>query len=243
MDAWCVTDRGLVRKQNEDSCYAAVDKKAGTALCVVCDGMGGAKAGNIASSMAMNRFSDFVSEGLRPESSARELAELMRGGLKAANRSVYEKSISNAEYFGMGTTLVAAAVSNNAAVVLNVGDSRAYKVSPDSITRITKDHSVVEEMIDRGDITREEARHHPNRNIITRALGTSPSMKSDLFQVELKEGDFLLLCSDGLTNTVDEKDIFEVINSADHSQCCDRLLSMSYANGASDNVTAVLLKR
>jgi protein phosphatase len=244
MDAWWITDRGLVRKQNEDSCCVTINKKLGIALGVVCDGMGGARAGNIASSMAMNSFSDNVTPELRPDSTAKELTEIMRTALGKANRSVYEKGISNAEFFGMGTTIVAAAISNNAAVVLNVGDSRAYKISGGEIKRITKDHSVVEEMVDRGDITREEARHHPNRNIITRALGTAPTMKCDIFETELNEGDFLLLCSDGLTNTVEESDILnEVTNSGDHAQCCDRLLSMSYAHGASDNVTIVLLKR
>lgn len=143
----------------------------------------------------------------------------------------------------MGTTLVSAVSYDQGTVVTNVGDSRAYHISTDGISRVTKDHSLVESMVDRGDITAEEARHHPNRNLITRALGPDMSALSDGYICPMAAGDFLLLCSDGLVETVtDQEMLFEVLHGGDLGTCMDRLLAISKANGASDNVTAVLMQ-
>ena len=144
----------------------------------------------------------------------------------------------------MGTTLVSAVSYDGGAVLSNVGDSRAYHITADGIHRVTKDHSLVESMVDRGDITAEEARHHPNRNLITRALGPDMSALSDEYICPLEPGDFLLLCSDGLVDTVtDQEMLFEVIHGDDLNTCLDRLLAISKSHGASDNVTAVLMKQ
>ena len=144
----------------------------------------------------------------------------------------------------MGTTLVSAVSYDGGVVITNVGDSRAYHISKHHITRVTKDHSLVESMVDRGDITAEEARHHPNRNLITRALGPDMSALSDEYICPLEPGDFLLLCSDGLVDTVtDQEMLFEVIHGDDLNTCLDRLLAISKSHGASDNVTAVLMKQ
>ena len=143
----------------------------------------------------------------------------------------------------MGTTLVSAICSENHAVISNVGDSRAYHITADGIRRITKDHSLVGELVRRGDITEEEARVHPNRNVITRALGPEKNEDCDCFVCELKQGDYLLLCTDGLVNTIsDQEMLYEVIHNGDEESCLDRMLAISKSRGAADNVTAVLLK-
>ena len=144
---------------------------------------------------------------------------------------------------GMGTTLVAALAGNGKAVLLNEGDSRAYHINEDGITRLTRDHSVVEDMVARGDITPEEARTHPRKNLITRALGSEERIRADLYEKELQPGDFLLLCSDGLSNIVtDQELLYEAIHGGEPSDCCQRLLHITLSRGAPDNVTAVLFQ-
>ena len=142
----------------------------------------------------------------------------------------------------MGTTLVSAVVRDELALVSNVGDSRAYHITREGIRQVSRDHSVVEDMVEKGDLTRDEARHHPRRNLITRALGTEPGVAADTFPLNWQQGDFLLLCSDGLINTVSDQELlFEVIHSEPLDTCLDRLLALSRQRGAPDNVTAVLL--
>ena len=143
----------------------------------------------------------------------------------------------------MGTTLVSAISYDGGVVVTNVGDSRAYHITEDGITRITKDHSLVESMVDRGDITEEEARRHPSRNLITRALGPDISADCDGYICPMQPGEYLLLCSDGLVNTVtDQEMLFEVIHGDGPDTCLDRLLAIARSQGAPDNVTAVLMQ-
>ena len=144
----------------------------------------------------------------------------------------------------MGTTLVSAVSWEGGAVISNVGDSRAYHITPEGITRVTKDHSLVESMVDRGDITAEEARHHPNRNLITRALGPDISAACDGFICPMEVGDYLLLCTDGLIETVsDQEMLFEIVHGDDPGTCLDRLLAIAKHHGAPDNVTAVLARK
>ena len=143
----------------------------------------------------------------------------------------------------MGTTLVAALVRGKHATIIKVGDSRAYLINRSGIRRITTDHSLVQLMVLRGEVTPEEARHYPGRNLITRAIGTEPSVQCDLFHLDLERGNCLLLCSDGLTNLVDDQEIlFEVVHGANKHNCCQRLLDIAKNRGASDNVTCVLMQ-
>ena len=143
----------------------------------------------------------------------------------------------------MGTTLVAALIRENKAYVVNVGDSRAYHITPLTITRVTRDHSLVESMVERGDITPAQARRHPRRNLITRALGPDAQVEADVFPVTWQQGDFLLLCTDGLVNTVtDQEMLFEVMHENDLNTCMDRLMAAAKEQGAPDNVTVVLLQ-
>ncbi|MEL4105924.1 Stp1/IreP family PP2C-type Ser/Thr phosphatase [Oscillospiraceae bacterium WX1] len=244
MDYCGISDIGKVRKINQDVCSVAYDAPSGIALLVVCDGMGGAKAGNIASDIAANAFMEAVKERLVENANIIDIMQMMNEASRMANTRVYERSVGDSDCAGMGTTLVAAAVSPGGTVVLNIGDSRAYHVTKSGITQVTKDHSVVEDMIDRGDLTRQEASSHPNRNLITRALGTAPETEPDFFFINLSDGEHLLLCSDGLSNVVSEQALLEEITARQPvEQTCRRLIDLSLGRGAPDNVTAVLLRK
>ena len=244
MKSCAITDKGIVRKQNQDAYYASCDDGRGCAVLLVCDGMGGARAGNVASELATQVFSDEVNRGLEDAMREGTLCTLMKAALRTANSAVYELSRSDEDCAGMGTTVVAAVVIGDEATVLNVGDSRAYHISGGRITQITRDHSVVEDMIRRGDITREQSMTHPNKNLITRAVGTVSRVEADLFSVRLRDGDYLLLCSDGLSNLVsDEEMLYEVTNCGHVERSCEKLLRLSISRGAPDNVTVVLFQK
>lgn len=235
MKAWGVTNRGMVRSQNQDAYYHLVEGKR--ALLLVCDGMGGARAGNIASRLAAETFVDTMRE-----SKGQPARQRLTDALAAANQKVYRTALEDKECFGMGTTLVAALVEGRTAQLLNVGDSRAYYIDEDGIRQITRDHSVVGDLVARGEITPNEARQHPRKNLITRALGAEPELHGDLFTVELERGGALLLCSDGLSNQVSDQEIlYEVIHGGERSMCCQRLVDIVLDRGAPDNVTVVLL--
>ena len=243
MKYWAITDKGLVRKQNEDAYFACCNEEDGFALFVVCDGMGGAQSGNVASTMACNIFVDTLNEFDLRGKSFDIISSYLYAAADAANTAIYEKSIDDVNCAGMGTTLVAALIHDNKALVINVGDSRAYFISESGITQITRDHSVVEDMVRRGDITKEEARVHPKRNLITRAMGTAPGVEPDIFSVDLKENDYLILCSDGLSNVITDGEIKSTITHLEHSdKVCDILLQATYSRGAPDNVTIILYK-
>jgi protein phosphatase len=213
------------------------------ALCVICDGMGGAKAGNIASGIATEGFMDFVKNGLAAALETKELSTLLKNAASYANNMVYEVANSEPDCLGMGTTLVGAVIAGETAFVINVGDSRAYLIRSEGIKQISKDHSLVEDMIDRGDLTREEAGKHPDKNLITRALGVESTVSGDVFEYKLKKGDLILLCSDGLTNLVDDQTIFEYASRPDKSACCQSLIELTLKRGAPDNVTVLILEK
>ena len=244
MEVWSMTDVGLVRKENQDAFAVCQHKESGHTLCVVCDGMGGAAGGRLASRIAVDTFMLEMQKVLRQDMTPEQLREASSYAVTLANRAIRDAAEASVDCRGMGTTLVSAVSYDGGAVISNVGDSRAYRITADGIARITKDHSLVERMVDRGDITAEEARHHPNRNLITRALGPDMSALSDEYICPLGPGEFLLLCSDGLVDTVtDQEMLFEVIHGDDLNTCLDRLLTISKSHGASDNVTAVLMKQ
>ncbi len=241
MDFWAITDQGRVRKQNQDTCAASCENK--TALLLVCDGMGGAAAGDVASRLCVTIFSAEVKKELYPGIGGEKLCELMARAASTANEAVWKLSLSDKDCAGMGTTIVSAVVAESVATVLNVGDSRCYLVSGGTIRQITRDHSVVEDMIRRGEITRDESRVHPQRNLITRALGTAPEIVCDFFTERLAPGDLLLLCSDGLSNLFSEKELLEKLEGADSlERCCKEFIQQSLERGAPDNVTAVLYR-
>lgn len=242
MKAYGVTDVGRVRRDNQDS-YAIRQLDGGTALLVVCDGMGGARAGSVASSVAVEAFTGAVEEALAggvPEDlDLREQA--LCSACRAANEKVHRLSRENRDYDGMGTTLVAALAAPDGVCFVNVGDSRGYVLSNTSIHQVTVDHSLVQLLVERGEITPAQARVHPKKNLITRALGVDSQVECDVIRVEPTPGSRLLLCSDGLTNVLEDETILGLSGeSAEPEELCRRLLELTLERGAPDNVTVVL---
>lgn len=250
MNVWGLTDIGLVRKENQDAYAVKMNDESGHLICVVCDGMGGASGGRIASTMAVSTFMNSCVANLCTGMDAQEVQRVAEFAAAAANSTIYECGQNDAALRGMGTTLVSAIIWDDQALFSNVGDSRAYLIRKSgeeggsAISRITKDHSVVEKLLDMGNITEEEALHHPNRNLVTRVLGPESEAPSDSYFLQLLPGDYILLCTDGLVDTVSARDIErEILGSEDDNTCLDRLLELAKRNGAADNVTAVLLRR
>lgn len=240
MELWGISDIGAVRKQNQDAYYVSGAEER-YPFAVVCDGMGGARAGNVASSMAVESFVATMQEGLSAEQP--EIEALLRRAVEQANELVCYRAEMDESCRGMGTTLVAAVVGPEMIRLVNVGDSRAYVISPQGIRQLTRDHSVVEDMVERGEITHEQARLHPQKNLITRALGAEAQVEVDSYAIPRQEGTFILLCSDGLSNVVtDQELLFELIHGGPAAEGCQRLLHLALSRGAPDNVTAVLIQ-
>lgn len=243
MNVWGMTDVGLTRQENQDAYAVYTDQDNGFTVGVVCDGMGGPGGGKLASELAVETFLAVCRERLRADMSARNVQTVAESAVKEANTAIYRRSCSD-RLRGMGTTLVSAIAWDGQALVSNVGDSRAYRIpAGGGITRITRDHSFVERLVERGDITAEEARHHPNRNLITRALGPDVDPECDCYTCQLLPGEYLLLCTDGLVNTVTDQEIMDEVLKEDTNTCMERLLAISKSRGASDNVTVVLAKK
>ena len=241
MEYWGLSDIGRVRAQNQDA-FRIEELDRHTILAVVCDGMGGAKSGNIASRLAIDVFVGEVKNSWKASMTQEQTEQLLENAVKLANFTVYDQARQYEEFAGMGTTLVAALLSGKNATIVNVGDSRCYHITRSDIRRITVDHSVVQMMVDRGELTAEEARSYPGRNYITRAVGTEPTVQSDLFAIRVERGDALLLSSDGLHNEVDDQEIlFEVVHGVNNDNCCQRLLDIANMRGSPDNVTSVLV--
>ena len=242
MQSWGLTDQGCVRKQNQDA-YKMEQLDRSSILGVVCDGMGGAKSGNIASSLAVEVFVQEVKQSWKPNLSQDKIDQILRSAVKLANFTVFDQSQQFEEFDGMGTTLVAVLIHGKKATVVNVGDSRAYGIDEGGIRQVTKDHSLVQMMVERGDLKPEQAKTYPGKNFITRAIGTEAVVMCDIFHLDVAKGDFFLLCSDGLSNMMDDQEIlFEVVHGVNKAHCCKRLLNIAKNRGAPDNVTSVLLQ-
>lgn len=236
------TDRGLKRTQNQDAFnYGLVGSKA--AWAVVCDGMGGSAAGNVASAGAASVFSTAMTENFKPTTEPAAAQRLMVRAIDSANAAVFQAAGQQQELEGMGTTVVACAVINGSACIANVGDSRAYLLRGDSVTQLTTDHSVVQSMVEKGQLTADEAKNHPNKNIITRAVGVAPDVTVDLYSCELQPQDVLLLCTDGLTNCVNPQQLAEFAKTATPQQLPEQLIAAALAAGGPDNITVVVLRQ
>lgn len=238
MIAYGKTDVGKVRVSNQDS-FCIKTMTDGNILAVVCDGMGGANAGNVASGLAVDSISGFVERSYRTNMSGIELSNILKNAIISANIEVYDASKKKTELKGMGTTVVAAIVTDDSLIISHVGDSRAYIVS-DETRQLTRDHSIVQTLLESGKLTPEEARVHPKKNVITRALGTEEDVlvDSDEFP-RLNDNEFLLLCSDGLTNFVDISEIKEIFDSNSIDRVTEVLVARANHNGGGDNITAV----
>ena len=241
MQCWGLTDPGCVRTQNQDA-FQMEQLDRNTLLCVVCDGMGGAKSGNVASTLATDVFVQEVKRSWTPVMDWEAADQMLRRAVKLANFTVYDQAMQFEEFTGMGTTLVAVLIRGREVTVVNVGDSRAYAIGKGGIKQLTTDHSLVQMMVERGELTPELARTYPGKNFITRAIGTEPVVESDLFHHKVERGDCLLLCSDGLSNTMDDQEIlFEVVHGFNKQHCCQRLLEIAKNRGGPDNITSVLI--
>ena len=240
MQSWGLSDPGCVRKQNQDAYHIEqIDKN--TLLGIVCDGMGGAKSGNIASTLAVDVFVQEIRRCYKSSMDQDKIDQMLLSAAKLANFTVYDQSLQIEEFDGMGTTLVGVLIKGRKATVINVGDSRAYGIDADGIHQITKDHSLVQMMVDKGELTPERAKTYPGKNFITRAIGTESVMEGDLFHLNVERGDSILLCSDGLTNIVDDQEIlFEVVHGVNKQYCCQHLMDIAKNRGAPDNVTCVM---
>lgn len=236
-----VTDRGALRSQNQDCCaFEAMGQD--WAWGVVCDGMGGAKAGDIASRIGMEIFREYMVEKAETTEPDKR-GELLREAVEKGNQVIYHCAMADRDCHGMGTTLVGVLLEGVRATVINVGDSRAYQIGEQGIRRVTRDHSIVEALVARGNITPEQARVHPQKNLITRALGTSRTVESDVYEITLEAGEWLLLCSDGLINEMTDEEIGETVTGAqDPESVCQKLLEIALAREASDNVTILAFR-
>ena len=235
------TDVGLRRHENQDT--FAVEQGEKLLIAVVCDGMGGAEGGQIASSLAVETFMKEIRALLRADMTAGQLRELASFCVAKANTAVHQRALQDPAYQGMGTTLVSAVAGESFAVICNIGDSRAYLIHDGEMTRITHDHSVVQTLVENGDITAEQARTHPNRNLITRALGPDETTLCDAFDVSFAHGDKILLCTDGLVVTATDEEICRIVCADKRAEeKLDDLIALAKAQGAPDNVTAVLIE-
>lgn len=244
MEWFGLTDKGRVRPTNQDIYQIEVREAQGAALLVVCDGMGGANAGNVASRFAAQVFTEKVIPVIDGALEQETRQQTLTAALRVANDTVFALANRQPEFRGMGTTLVAALIKDAQATILNVGDSRAYLFDGEALHQLTEDHSYVEEMRRQGRITEADARTHPQKNLITRAVGVEPAVEGDLFEVEIGENEILLLCSDGLTGMVEDEQIAATIKNAKTlGEAGDALLQLAIAGGGRDNITVALFTR
>ena len=241
MKAFSITDIGMKRHVNQDYVFAsenAVGKFPN--LFIVADGMGGHKAGDYASRVCVQTMIKSIQNSV-----LKTYIGVLEEAIGVANKCIFEDAAGNSDLEGMGTTLVAAVIlEDNVLYVANVGDSRLYLIDEEEIKQITEDHSLVEEMVKNGELERSEVKFHPNKNVITRAIGTSKHVVADYFEVQLKPGDKILLCSDGLSNMLEDREIQYIVNhySNDILKASEALVKKANINGGKDNISAVLVQ-
>lgn len=236
------TDPGRVRKTNQDD-YACGDLPGGAVWAVVCDGMGGANGGSVASSVAVKIIAARIGADYDGHTDIASVKQLLFSAINQANAEVFRQSQSDPSLSGMGTTVIACIAAGGSAYVAHAGDSRAYLVSGGRAVQLTRDHSIVQEMLDSGKLTPEEARNHPQKNIITRALGVEETLEIDFCETTFPQDATLLICTDGLTNLVDEATCARVLQQPADSDPAGRLVEMANENGGTDNITVVLIGR
>lgn len=235
------TDVGRTRIANEDAFkYGIFDD--GASWAVVCDGMGGVHGGKIASSTAIDMVSQKIKKCYNPAMGMSSIENLLLSSITTANCIVYDRGIGDSELEGMGTTIVAAIVKNGEACIAHVGDSRAYMISNNKINLITKDHSLVQEMLDMGQITQSEFEHHPRKNIITRAMGVDDKIDIEFNTVEFNSDDALILCSDGLSGLIEKDTMLDIYNNTEFDSLADKYIETANDNGGVDNITVVVMK-
>ncbi len=243
IDTFGLSDVGCIRELNEDCfCIHGFDENKNRGFCILADGMGGHNAGEVASQNAVKFIAEEMQKLLDDEDE-KEIPGRLIEAVAGANEKVYKMSKENKIHSGMGTTAVVAFICDGVAYVANVGDSRAYAIRSDEIVQITTDHSVVSELVMGGMITREEARFHPQKNIITRAIGTDSCVRVDVFEYDYSAGDVMLMCSDGLTGMLDDNEICTIVREENNSEdtVC-RLVDSAKKHGGLDNITVICIR-
>ena len=239
MNYYGKTDIGKKRAENQD-CFGYKELD-GMTLLAVCDGMGGAKGGAIASKLALDSFLSACERDLKPTMEYPQIRRVISSAISEANSSVFRKASQNKDLEGMGTTLVATLITQANVFIINVGDSRAYSVSGNELEQVSHDHSYVQLLIDLGDITPEEAENHPDKHVITKAIGISETLTPDIDLLETDNPSYILLCSDGLTGMVKDNDIKDVMTSRSNiEEKAEKLISLANQNGGDDNVTVLI---
>ena len=232
-----LTDLGNRRALNEDYVDFYESKEYG--IYAIADGMGGHNAGEVASEMAVNGVINFIKENYGVINNN----EILKKAIENINEEVYKYSLTERELQGMGTTLTACYMVKDKIIISNVGDSSCLGVKGNNIVKITKDHSLVQELMDLGSITEEQAKNHPKKNIITRAIGTIRNVKVDIYDLKKDEYDFFILCTDGLTNDISIKEIFEIVNIAsDYNEACSLLVNLAKERGGNDNISVLIFR-
>ncbi len=235
------SDIGRVRTTNEDA-FRFGKYEDGAVWAIVCDGMGGALGGNLASSLAADMVSRKIEKSYNRSMSGVSVENMLLSAITTANVTVFDRAAADNSVHGMGTTIVACVVKDSTACIAHVGDSRAYIISSGEISQITKDHSLVQEMLDRGQITKEQFENHPIKNIITRALGVEECIDIDFDYIDVKSGDVILLCSDGLSGLVGSKELLKIYLDSDFDALCDNYIEAANNYGGRDNITVVAVK-
>ena len=235
------THVGMMRAKNEDT-YRCGKLSDGTAWALVCDGMGGVHGGQLASSIAADMVSDKIKRCYNPSMSVSSLENLLLSAVTTANVVVFGRGDVDISLIGLGTTIVAAIIKDNEACIAHVGDSRAYFVDGDSIRQITRDHSLVQEMYDSGKISFEELKTHPQKNIITRAMGVDEEIEIDFDYVCIYENEALILCSDGLSGLVSDERMLELYKSCNLEELAEKYIEEANSAGGKANITVVVMK-
>ena len=234
------TDIGNFREENQDKFQIATIGDS-SAFAVVCDGMGGAASGGLASEIASNAVYERISLSFRPEMEQKSIRTMLLSAISAANTIVYNKSIESKENAGMGTTCVTAVLHNNVCSIASVGDSRAYLITPDGIQQITNDHTVVEYLHSKGIISEDEMKVHSMKNVITRAVGVDKGVEADYFEIDVQKGSLILLCTDGLTNVLSDEAIYSMVYGRNVEISVADIVETANAQGSKDNITAVII--
>lgn len=239
--AYAKSDVGKVREMNQDAYYIS-DSSSEVKLYLLADGMGGYKGGEIASNLAIKCTKNYIENNFKETPKDREsLIQLIASSMEYANMVVYEKSRENKEYEGMGTTLEVCLIYNSRAYIAHIGDSRIFRIRKGLIRQLTQDHSYVQTLVKEGTITKEEAKHHPKKNMLTKALGCNAFVEPDVAVKGFLKEDILLISSDGLTNMVKQDDIFQIA-TGNIEKAPQRLVDLANENGGMDNITVVIIK-
>lgn len=233
------TDIGLMREENQD--MVRVDNSLGNVLAVVCDGMGGERAGQDASRIAIREFFARFNEGYAPNLDTIAVRQLMTASISAANSVIYTTARMNYKNFGMGTTCVAAYIDSEYIYVVNIGDSRAYYMDEKGLHQITSDHTYVNMLLQQGKIEPDEVKTHPKRNMLTKAVGVEKIIKPDFFRMKREEKFTILLCSDGLSGYCSDEEIYEIMKSTPLEEVSKALIDLALSKGGRDNITLAIV--